>query len=309
MSALLFHPNIEFDFAKKPQKSNQNKKLLSVLFLLGIFIVSVFGISKTKYQTANSNLEKNELVSQYLSSAQSLNLSKLIKSLESTDSSGALPASPIANFATQVPILMYHYTPEDFEAQLQHLQNNGYNAITMNELGHYLYVGTALPPKPVVLTFDDGFTDQQIAFELLKKYNMKATLYLILGGTESNYCIGISRTNISCGDNYLSWSQIKQMSDSNLIEIGAHTINHVDLANISPERQWQEISESKKRLEDIYNITVTAFAYPYGMYNQTSIDSVNKAGFLTAVTTQPGIDQSSETRFVMPRVRNALLLP
>lgn len=309
MSALLFHSNIEFDFAKKPQKSTHNKKLLSVLFLLGIFIVSVFGISKTKYQTANSNLEKNELVSQYLSSAQSPSLSKLIKTPEFTNSYGALPASPMANYSTQVPILMYHYTPEDFEVQLLHLQDNGYHTITMNELAHYLYIGVSLPTKPVVLTFDDGFADQQKAFDLLKKYNMKATLYLILGGAESNYCIGISRTNINCGDNYLSWSQIKQMSDSNLIEIGAHTINHVDLANISPERQWQEISESKKRLEDIYNITVTTFAYPYGKHNQTSIDSVNKAGFLTAVTTQPGIDQSSETRFVMPRVRNALLLP
>jgi peptidoglycan/xylan/chitin deacetylase (PgdA/CDA1 family) len=179
----------------------------------------------------------------------------------------------------------------------------------MNELGNYLYIGSNLPEKPVVITFDDGFLDQLKAFELLKKYNMKATLYLIIGGERSGYCIGITRTDLRCGDDYMSWSQIKNLLNSGLIEIGAHTLNHADLTTLPIQNQLDEINESKKRLEDMYNVSVTTFAYPYGRYNNDSLESVSKAGFLTAVTTHSGTIQTTQTRLISPRVRNALLLP
>ena len=99
------------------------------------------------------------------------------------------------------------------------------------------------------------------------------------------------------------------LPDSGLIEIGAHTLNHPDLPSLAEKEQLQEILESKNRLEDMYNIAVTTFAYPYGKYDQVTIELVKKAGFLTAVTTHSDTMQSSANRYTMPRVRNALLLP
>lgn len=311
MSALLFNPNVEFDFAKKPNKTKYFSKLVSI-FLFGIFfIVCFFGfVIHGKIQNKIPlNKTNSALSNQYTSNKQNINLNKLVIGKDPISSSAILPNVPAANITSNVPILMYHYTPSNFEEQLQYLQSQGYIAITMAELGNHLYLGNALPSKPVVITFDDGYLDQLNAYELLKKYNMKATFYLILGGEKSNHCIGLNRTNLSCGDTYLSFSQVKMLIDSGLIEVGAHTLNHADLPTLSTEQQYEEISESKSRLENIYNIEITSLAYPYGKYNQISIDNAAKAGFLTAVTTQAGTLQSTAGRYTLTRIRNALLLP
>lgn len=308
MSVLLFNPKLHFDFDKKPRKSKLPKQIISAIFLLGVFLFGVFGFVRSQTHVRLS-VQQKPLTSQYSNITEIPNTQKLFTPAKAILSEPELPVNPVSNFELNVPILMYHYTPSNFEAQLEHLQTHGYHSITMNDLGHHLFIGTPLPAKPVVITFDDGFSDQEKAFDLLRKYNMKATFYLILGGTESNYCIGITRTNLNCGDNYFNWSQIKSLIDSGLIEIGAHTLNHPDLPSLSLERQEIEISESKKQLESIYNITITSLAYPYGRYNQQTIDLAAKAGYLTAVTTEAGSFQSSGNRLRMPRMRNTLLLP
>jgi peptidoglycan/xylan/chitin deacetylase (PgdA/CDA1 family) len=309
MSALLFHPDIEFDFARKKPKSKLPIQLLSFGCLLAIFVISLLGFANhPAQQITYSNSDQIKILSQYAHISQGVSIHTFVRTTNAT-AEESIPATPVVNVGTEVPILMYHYTPTNFELQLQHLQVHGYHTITMEELGRHLYLGSVLPAKPVVLTFDDGFLDQQKAFELLKRYQMKATFYLILGGEGSHYCIGLARTNVTCGDEYLNWGQAKNLIDSGLVEIGAHTINHIDLPNASTEQQWQEIYESKTRLEDMYNIPITTFAYPYGRYSPATVDLVAKAGFLTAVTTQSGLEQSSSNRYTMPRVRNALLLP
>lgn len=302
MALLRLHPKIDFDFEVKTTKSNRANQSLSVMALCLLLLISLVGLVKTIGPEKHKPMPAG---SQYSNSLKPKNIFGQVAQA----SSATFPTAPLANYSAEVPILIYHYTPVDFEVQLQHLQSHGYTTISMSDLGRFLYTGIPLPAKPVVITFDDGFLDQQRAFELLKNYQMKATLYLVLGGVESNSCIGLTRTNLACGDSYLNWSQVKGMTDSNLVEIGAHTINHLDLANLVENRQWEEIIESKKRLESMYNLSVTTFAYPYGRYNQSTIDLVSKAGFLTAVTTNGGTIQSSSQRYVMPRVRNALLLP
>ena len=73
-----------------------------------------------------------------------------------------------------IPALIYHKTPDNFEQQLIALRDKGYTTITMSELNEIIRGRTAGPAKPVAITFDDGFSDQLRAFDLLKKYNMKA---------------------------------------------------------------------------------------------------------------------------------------
>ncbi|MBA3679538.1 polysaccharide deacetylase family protein [Candidatus Saccharibacteria bacterium] len=216
----------------------------------------------------------------------------------------ALAATPKA-----IPILLYHKTNTEFAAQLDTLTEKGYTTITMSELADYFDGTTTLPVKPVIITFDDGFSEQMQAFDMLKQRNMKATFYVITGGEKSNWCIGISRHNLSCGDDYLNWQQIHKLKDSGLIEIAAHTVNHPELSMLPEAEQIYEIQASKKILQDELHIPITSIAYPYGMFDGVTISEVQKAGFRTAVTTIGGVEQSSSNRFTLLRVRNALLLP
>jgi peptidoglycan/xylan/chitin deacetylase (PgdA/CDA1 family) len=215
----------------------------------------------------------------------------------------------------EVPIMIYHKTPNDFEQQLLVLQKHGYTTITLAQLVA-AWNGGALPAKPAIITFDDGFADQMTAFSLLQKYKMKATFYIIDGGTASNWCIGANRRyndpgqpTTGCGDDYLSWDQIRQLDQSGLITIGAHTIDHPDLTTETATQQRTEIIGGKTQLEAQLGHSVTDFAYPYGSYNATTISIVEQAGFTTAVTTAPGTLQSASNRYALTRIRSTYSLP
>jgi peptidoglycan/xylan/chitin deacetylase (PgdA/CDA1 family) len=173
-----------------------------------------------------------------------------------------------------------------------------------------------LPAKPVIITFDDGFADQMQAFALLKAYQMKATFYIIDGGPGSQWCIGAGRRYndpsqppSGCGDAYLTWDQVRQLDASGLITIGSHTIDHPDLPTETAAQQEAEIAGGKAELEAEIGHKVTDFAYPYGDYNQTTINIVKAAGFLTAVTTTPGTLQPPSSRYTLDRIRSTYDLP
>jgi peptidoglycan/xylan/chitin deacetylase (PgdA/CDA1 family) len=216
----------------------------------------------------------------------------------------------------QVPIIMYHYTPSDFATQLQTIQSKGYTTITMGDLISYLDREVNPPQKSVVITFDDGYENQMQAFSLLEQYHMYATFYIIDGGPKSNWCIGAGRQyNLpsqppgGCGDGYLTWDQVRQLDKSGLIDIGFHTIDHPDLITLSPDEQWYEINSGKSIIESELGHPVYDFAYPYGDFDATTISLVERAGFRSAVTTVPGVDQSYGSQYTLHRIRSAYELP
>lgn len=215
-----------------------------------------------------------------------------------------------------VPIVLYHDTPDNFEQQLVYLVDHGYTAVDMDQVAAAMDGYGSLPPKPIVITFDDGFSDQLQAFALLQKYQMKATFYIIDGGVASRWCIGAGRRYgdplqppAGCGDNYLNWDQVRMLDHSGLITIGSHTVDHEDLGSEAPDRQQFEIAEGKAELEKQLGHAVDTFAYPYGSYTQTTIDIVRAAGFTTAVTTLPGNYQSPGSLYTLHRIRDTLSLP
>lgn len=209
-----------------------------------------------------------------------------------------------------VPILMYHDTPADFDNQLLHLERQGYTTITMDQLEAAMH-GAQLPPKPVVITFDDGFANQVQAFEALQRHNMKATFYIITSGEASAWCIGAGRRYgdplqppEGCGDAYLTWDQIRTLDRSGIIEIEAHTANHRDLSSLSADDQRFEMLQSKTTLETFLGHPIRHLAYPYGAYNADSVRIARESGFETAVTTEPGTYQAAGSEFTLKRIRD-----
>lgn len=226
-----------------------------------------------------------------------------------------------ANVDVSLPrILMYHMisphlpksrskfnrlrvTPEAFEKQLHWLHHNHWQTMSMAELAQC----QSLPPKTVVLTFDDGYADNYIhAFPLLKRYNMKATIYIITERFNQNWATD-KDTKLSSNElnneAMLTHEMVCEMIDSGLIDIGSHTIHHANLPTLSSEQKEEEIAHSKTIIEKAYGFTCKSFAYPFGFYDEASITLVQKHGYTSAVTTIPKlIVWENKNRYEVPRL-------
>ena len=185
----------------------------------------------------------------------------------------------------QVPVLYYHSVmlevgnevrmpPDQFEAQMAYLKDQGYQSITLNQLYLAFYKGGSLPPKPFVITFDDGYVDNYTnAFPILKKYGYTATIFMV--------------TSYIDGKGFLSWSQLKELVASGW-EIESHTTTHPYLSKVDEATLWHELKSSKDFLEEGLGQSVNFFAYPYGDYNSVVSKTVKDTGYLMAITTQRG---------------------
>ncbi len=208
----------------------------------------------------------------------------------------------------RVPILMYHYIsdpprgadavridlsvrPQNFEAQLAYLQQQGYTSISLEDLYHYMKDGTPLPPKPIILTFDDGYVDAYTnALPLLLKYGFKGTFFVITDRLDLNQ------------EGYLSWDQARIMQEKGM-DIEAHSRSHIDLRNQSRAELIWQIVGSREAIEAKLHKPVHFFSYPSGRYDWNAINIVYQAGYWGAVTTEPGSVHRSDAPFTRHRVR------
>lgn len=189
------------------------------------------------------------------------------------------------------PVLIYHHVkqlkrsdnaiergltvlPSQFVAQLRYLRTSGYHVVTVRQLVQYLRFGAVLPPRPVALTFDDGYSDVfQGAYQPLLRAHLSATFFIVPS------FLGTPR--------YLTWQQVKIMSDHGM-DIEAHTMTHPDLTRIGPRSvQWQ-LAESRRELQARLHRSVRLFAYPYGAHSPAVVAAVARAGYLAAFTTEEG---------------------
>lgn len=218
-----------------------------------------------------------------------------------------LDAGPVPRQSALVPILMYHYIrpidfsksdaatssltlpPAQLEQQLRYLRDRGFKSATMADLYLYFQGRRDLPSRSVILTFDDGYWDNYVyAYPLLLRYGFKGTFFIVTG------FVGRSE--------YMTWPQLREMVAGGM-EVGAHTVSHVDLARISPTARERELVESRRGLQDTLGVSVRSLAYPSGAYNQEAIQAARKAGYEIAVTTQYGATHDRGKLMELPRVR------
>lgn len=216
-------------------------------------------------------------------------------------------ADPIKG-PVKIPVIMYHYveyvkdphdtirksldvTPNVFEAHLKSFRNANFETYFLKDVPDILAGKISYDPKKsVVLSFDDGYEDFYTdVFPLLKKYHMRATLYVIY--------------NFIGRPGFVTKEQVAELHDSGLVEIGSHTFDHLYLKTVSDAVAEKQIILSKKAFEDEFHFKIYTFAYPYGAMSQVAIDDVKKAGYTAAVSVIPGAMQSDENLMFLYRIR------
>lgn len=207
---------------------------------------------------------------------------------------------PLALATDAVPVLMYHdirpdahglwtLTPEQFMAEMAFLHHCGFHTLTPQELEAAMSGDAALPPRPILLTFDDGYESfYQDAYPVLRRYGMHATVFVITGF--------VGRPG------YLTRAQLQTLASAGWVTLESHTVDHPRLAHLSPERVNWEVRQSRSDLDLWSNQPVMAFAYPYGDYNRFTVQAVAAAGYQLAFTTHPGYAPLNGDPLQLPRL-------
>ena len=185
----------------------------------------------------------------------------------------------------EVPILCYHHIrnlrvsesatmknysvpPEAFAEQMKTLSDSGYQTISPDQLYEYLVYDGKLPPKPIMLTFDDTDEEQySIGAAEMSKYNFKGVYFVMT--------VSINRPR------YMSNDQLKTLSESGHI-IAAHTWDHHMVTKYAAADFDEQLVKPKQKLEALVNKPVEYFAYPFGLWNPTAISEIKSRDYKLA---------------------------
>ncbi|WP_375724275.1 polysaccharide deacetylase family protein [Arcobacter sp. KX21116] len=221
-----------------------------------------------------------------------------------------------------VPVLMYHHilsqdsfiasSVKNFDAQMKYLNENGWKSLTSNEFYLYKQGKLKVPKKSLLITFDDGWRDNFIyAYPILKKYNLKATLFVVTQWIEKssndieseyiekkhNECKKLVQINpraVLC-----TWSELKSMKD--VFDIHSHTHTHYD-EYFGKTSLKEEMTKSQELIRTQLGFEDTQLCWPRGKYSHKSIEIAVNAKFDIMYTTKRGINLPDNNLLEIKRI-------
>lgn len=226
---------------------------------------------------------------------------------------GAPPSAPVfpdivlPAQSGRVSVIMYHdviesrgpgsvwfdCTVDEFKRDIQEIVDNGFTVLTLDQLYAHLTTGAPVPPRSVVLTFDDnyqGFYDH--ALPILKEHGFPAAVF-----------VHTAYVGNQTGDHpKMTWDELKELRDGGLITIGAHTVTHPEnLKDLPPDVQRKELVDSKATLEAQLGIPIPYMAYPVGSADQVTEDLAREAGYKMSFTMEPTPAEGSPSILMVGR--------
>jgi peptidoglycan/xylan/chitin deacetylase (PgdA/CDA1 family) len=213
---------------------------------------------------------------------------------------------------SSVPILMYHsvadcppsttrrlsVSPGSFERQLAFLVEHGFTGMTFAGVAEAFETGRALPQRPVVLTFDDGYADFATqAWPILARHHFPATVFVTTGWMADAGADAAGRPL----DTMLDRAQVSALAAAG-IEIGAHSHSHPKLDDIPDTRLRTELGDSRAWLEDCTGNPVTSLAYPFGYSSAKVRIAARDTGYCYAAAVRNVRATPSDDPFMLPRL-------
>lgn len=223
---------------------------------------------------------------------------------------------PPAVAEPKLPILMYHRIategaektkrwrthPDDFRRQLEFLRAAGYYSLSFEEWRAALNTRRVLPGKPIVITFDDGYEEfhREVA-PLLTEHGFRASVFIVseLVGQVNAWDEGLGETL-----SLMDWPEIEQLASEGF-EIGSHTRRHLPLVTLDKGRLADDLTRSKRTLEQHLGQPVRSLSYPFGLHDATVESVAGACGYEHAVTTDEWLASWSDSLLALPRLEVA----
>ncbi len=218
------------------------------------------------------------------------------------------PDADARNRGVRLPILMYHYVepwpvnageirrnltvqPEAFAAQMRYLHDHGYVTVSLYDLLYALTLGWPLPPKAVVITFDDGYRDlMQYAAPVMQPYGYTGTVFVITELMDREF------------EAYLTWPQAESLYAQGW-KIEPHTKTHDELAGQSRDFQLYQMLGSMQTIAAHTGVTPRFFDYPSGKYDDVTLQLDHELNLWGAVTVEFGRTHTLDSLYTLTRVR------
>ena len=223
----------------------------------------------------------------------------------------------LREFSGRLAVLMYHnvgpqpgggdpaltISAPAFQRQMQWLADRGYKTVTPSDWLAWQRLGTPLPPKPVLLTFDDAYRQiAQSALPTLSSLGFTATIFVVtneIGGSNRwDQAAGYSRQELMSAEQIRDWA-------NRGMNFGSHTRTHPDLRTLAPKALREELASSREDLSAITRAPVDTLAYPYGYYHDDTVSAAAEF-FAAAFTCDPGLN---DWRSDPHRMRRAAVVP
>ncbi|MDD2422025.1 MAG: polysaccharide deacetylase family protein [Heliobacteriaceae bacterium] len=206
-----------------------------------------------------------------------------------------------------VAVLMYHHLTtrgnwggndavvvvDDFAEHMAYLKKEGYNVVSLRQVADFYRHGIPLPPKPVAITFDDGYeSTYQLAYPILKRYDFPFTVFIVVNwiGEETTGPFRPEQKEL------ISWPQLLEMYESGLCNVQPHTFDAhyrfsdggYPIAHARSDQIFADLEQAKTVLEDRLGHQVFALTYPWGVYSPATLQVADKLGYEVAFTMTQG---------------------
>jgi peptidoglycan/xylan/chitin deacetylase (PgdA/CDA1 family) len=205
-----------------------------------------------------------------------------------------------------LPVLMYHHvaelgpdatatqldwtvSPAAFEEQMRYLEREGWQSISTADLAAYLLDGEPLPPRPVVISVDDGnMSFYQHGWPILRETRLRPVLFIV--------------PQFTLYPAYMDWDQTRELVEGGAW-VGSHSYDHQNMRQVATETLAWQVGESRDVLESELGVSVDGFCYPYGSFDQRTVDAMARHGYRTGYSLNPTYWQQAETPHFIGRLR------
>ena len=218
--------------------------------------------------------------------------------------------------SVSLPVIMYHHisansgslgeyvvSPEQFRRDLVYLKEQGYTTFSAKQLVDYVCGNGALPEKPILITFDDGYASfYAYAFPILKELKMQAVFSII--GIHTDRYSEIDDSNVNYA--HATWAQLAEMTDSGLVEIANHTydLHRIDARKGcrikigESEEEYrkiltEDVEKLQKKIAEATNSAPTVFTYPFGFHCSQGCEVINGLGFRVTLGCEERVNKIS----------------
>jgi len=221
----------------------------------------------------------------------------------------------------EIPILLYHHilpddvnrvheenpftvSTADFFAQMQYLYDNDFHTLTLSDLEMFLTEGIPLPERSVMIHFDDGYYSNFVyAYPILQRFGHRAVVFMITGEIEA---LGDHQPEMN--HNCLTWTAAHSLiGREDVFELASHTHGLHDFVPDSEETRLVHATREEIVADVLRSFGFlpnrTAFAYPYGQYNDTAIEALREVGIRMAFTTTEEMVRSESDPLLLGRFK------